>query len=68
MRDDKLQLVPCAKGSVTCKFAYGIQTGLKKIIAQYEAHGDRTRLLGISRGITNKLCSAHLKGSTALAL
>ncbi len=37
MRDDTLQLVPCAKGSVTCKFACGIQTGLKVFIAQHEA-------------------------------
>ena len=37
MRDDTLQLLPCAKGSVTCKFACGIQIGEKSAFAQYEA-------------------------------
>lgn len=44
MRNDTLQLLPCAKGSVTCKFAYSIQTGEKMSLHNMKLYADSTLL------------------------
>lgn len=44
MRDDTLQLLPCAKGSVTCKFAYGIQIGEQMPLHNMKLYADSTLL------------------------
>jgi hypothetical protein len=40
MRDDTLQLLPCAKSSATCKLACGIQTGIRSPVHDVKLCGD----------------------------